>query len=215
MPAYKQDSEVHPLALTTFDFADKVLEKTGAALTAGTLAMEVQAGGTPVAVALMTRAKIPNNDDWEDGNIQVDVPINVANINCEVDVRAHRCNSAGVIQESSSYTSKQIAGSTGVLLFSIADAPTSWAAGAIGDLLMIEIRNNRVSGGSGAQSITIGLGENEGRGTNDVSTLISEGTQAFRTINNIKAFSETSNLETEVTTKRSMTAIKKDEFDVS
>lgn len=112
-------------------------------------------GGVVESASFITPAGVPNSDAWEDGGTQtVEIEVDTASADIDVRVRIVRLNSAGVIQESGSFTGIQTLAATRT--FSPV-APTWTGPELCEDRIAIELEIS-YNAAHGSATADIGLG---------------------------------------------------------
>ncbi len=114
-----------------------------------------------------TPTGVPNNNDWETGDITVEVNVTTADMNMDLSVQVGRINSTCLIQQSTAFTAPQTLGSTGVFTFTFSSI--NWSAGSTGDRLRVVYRFTTAAHGGADVVIETGTTDTE------IITAISEG----------------------------------------
>lgn len=148
------------------DFNDALLPTSGAF---DTIVVSVAASSTETSFGF-TAAGTPNNDDWETGQMDIEVEITVANARMGGDVDVSRINSTGTVQETSGKAGFISYATIGVKTFRIPSQ--NWSAGACSD--RIRVNYDFINSDLSVGSVTIGRGKT----TSEVISNVSEDVAA-------------------------------------
>lgn len=142
-------------------------ELSGGTEAAGSITVELSAGASETNIGV-TREVIPNNDDWDTGDVTVEVNVTTSNADFQISFRVHRINSAGSIQESSTVSTTYGMGSTGVISHTFSSL--GWTAGNCSDRLRIDYIFENTAGHGGSSAVDIETGTTDA----EVITAITE-----------------------------------------
>lgn len=131
-------------------FSKSLKKTTGSA---GSITVPVSNSATEESYGY-TDAGVPNNAAWGSGlSFTIKVNVTTASSSIFLKVRVSRVNSAGTVQQSSSYTAEQALSSTGVKTFSLSSV--SFSGGSATDRIRVDYSFRSTNSHGGSASVVI------------------------------------------------------------